>query len=415
MSQQTTSIATDGLVFAYDMNSSRSYRGRVATNLLQYIVSDSVSVSANNNYRVSSGTEDVYIPSLGEMKGVVYTDVMNDYNNSYGGGGSGNCCPRIMRYAEGVSVSPNTTYTYSIVYKATSGYTNANYMYQYQFTSSGGSYVTEFGLHDTNKRIHLGDGWYWAWNTFTTGSNVNWIGTMGMWHYEYRTYSRVYVAKALLAQGDWTNTHPKYWPNVGTTRSNTQSLLDLTNNNTITATSLTYASNGTFNFNGSNNTLDCGNSASLAALTGTSNVTVEAWVNLSGYGSTSGYGVITHKGYPWAFLMENPSNTMRVRFYLSNSGDVSCSDSTTHALNTWYHFVGTYDGSNMRFYRNGVLTNTVAGSGTVGGGGASMVVGSYGGAYFSQGQIPNVKVYNRTLSAAEVQQNFQALRGRYGV
>jgi hypothetical protein len=199
------------------------------------------------------------------------------------------------------------------------------------------------------------------------------------------------------------------------TRTNTAAIRDLTNNNTITASSLTYANNGTFSFNGSSNTFNCGNSSALSALTGKSNVTVESWVNLSGYGSTSGYGVITHKGSPWAFLMENPSNTMRIRFGLSVSGDVACPDSATHALNTWYQFVGTYDGSNMRFYRNGVLTNTVAASGTLGGSGIDMIVGSYSGAYFSQGQIPIVKVYNRTLSNTEIAQNFNALRGRYGI
>jgi hypothetical protein len=167
-------------------------------------------------------------------------------------------------------------------------------------------------------------------------------------------------------------------------------------------------------FDGSSETIDCGNPSALSAIAGTSAVSVEAWVNLSGYGS-SGYGVITHKGYPWTWLMENPSNTMKIRFYLSNSGDVSCSDSATHALNTWYHFTGTYDGSFMRFYRNGVLTNSVAGSGTLGGASSNMVIGSYSGAYFSQGRIPVIKIYNKTLSAAEIQQNFNALRGRYGI
>jgi hypothetical protein len=37
---------------------------------------------------------------------------------------------------------------------------------------------------------------------------------------------------------------------VNGTRPNTESIKDLTNNNTITATSLTYASDGTFSFNG---------------------------------------------------------------------------------------------------------------------------------------------------------------------
>jgi hypothetical protein len=44
-----------------------------------------------------------------------------------------------------------------------------------------------------------------------------------------------------------------------------------------------------------------------------------------------------------------------------------------------------------------------------------MVTGAYSGAYFAQGQIPVVKIYNRTLSASEVTQNFNAYRGRYGL
>jgi hypothetical protein len=31
------------------------------------------------------------------------------------------------------------------------------------------------------------------------------------------------------------------------------------------------------------------------------------------------------------------------------------------------------------------------------------------------GKISNVQIYNRALSASEVQQNFNALRGRYGI
>jgi hypothetical protein len=36
------------------------------------------------------------------------------------------------------------------------------------------------------------------------------------------------------------------------------------------------------------------------------------------------------------------------------------------------------------------------------------------GAFFN-GNVGNVQIYNRALSATEVQQNFNALRGRYGI
>jgi hypothetical protein len=257
-----------------------------------------------------------------------------------------------------------------------------------------------------------------VWKRITFTGTANSTGTCRMLLYPgacggYLASGGFVLFKNPQVEFDAPGNNPS--PFVAGTRSNTQAVLDLTNQNTITATSLTYATDGTFSFNGSSNTMSCGNSAALSAISGTTNVTVESWVNLSGYGSTSGYGVITHKGYPWAFLMENPSNTMRIRFYLSSSGDVSCSDSATHALNIWYHFVGSYDGSFMRFYRNGVLTNSVAGSGTLGGASSNMIIGSYEGAYFSQGRIPVVRIYNRTLSPSEIAQNFAAQRGLYGV
>jgi hypothetical protein len=35
--------------------------------------------------------------------------------------------------------------------------------------------------------------------------------------------------------------------------------------------------------------------------------------------------------------------------------------------------------------------------------------------YWFQGNIATTQIYNRALSASEVQQNFNALRGRYGI
>ena len=401
------SISTNGLVFCYDQANIKSYKGPAVQNLANNI--SIANTFVNTGYSSTGTTEIVNIPEVGQT-----TSYRNTIQNNYTvyTPNSNHCCPS-LHYWGGITVSPSTLYTYLILYKCDSGYTNPNYMYRYEYTSNGGSYVTEGGVHSEANRVHLGSNWYYAWGTFTTQATTNWLGHCGTFYYRYSNIpDNLSVAKVAIIQGNYSGMHPKYWPNTATTRSNTQTILDLTNNNTLTASSLTYNSNGTFSFNGNGNVIDCGNSAIINAISGTTNVTVESWVNLSGYGS-SGYGVITHKGYPWAWLMENPNNRMQIRFYLSNSGDVSCADSSTHALNTWYHFVGTYDGTSMKFYRNGELTNTVAGSGTLGGNGINMVIGSYGGAYYSQGQIPIVKIYNRTLSAEEVKQNFNAHKERF--
>lgn len=87
-------------------------------------------------------------------------------------------------------------------------------------------------------------------------------------------------------------------------------------------------------------------------------------------------------------------------------------------INVWYHYVGTYDGSFQRLYVNSILQSTVNPlSGTIDTAGTyALNVGrNTSNIAFTNAKIPLVKIYNRALSAMEVSQNFEALRGRYGV
>ena len=89
----------------------------------------------------------------------------------------------------------------------------------------------------------------------------------------------------------------------------------------------------------------------------------------------------------------------------------------TGASNTnWriYAATGNQPTDSWAFYVNGVLTVGPNASGS--NGPSSFAIGSYAGiAEFSNSHISNLIVYNRVLSAAEIQQNFTALRGRYGI
>jgi len=69
----------------------------------------------------------------------------------------------------------------------------------------------------------------------------------------------------------------------------------------------------------------------------------------------------------------------------------------------------------MRFFRNGILKNTVAATGTLGSNSVTATIGEYLGQYRMDGQIATLKIYNRALSATQVQQNFNALKSRYGI
>lgn len=176
------------------------------------------------------------------------------------------------------------------------------------------------------------------------------------------------------------------------------------------------ANNGSMTFDGVNDYIDCGNSSSLSAIGGTTSVTASGWVYYTSYGGGGQtYSVITVKGNPWTWLLENPSNRFRFRITAGGS-DVNVADTSTHLLNVWYNVVGTYDGLNMRVYVNGVLRNTKSQSGTLATNTATAKIGTFQGTNYNlTGKISNVSIYNRALTASEIAQNFNALRGRYGI
>jgi hypothetical protein len=104
------------------------------------------------------------------------------------------------------------------------------------------------------------------------------------------------------------------------------------------------------------------------------------------------------------------------------ANNVRITTPTDSALqNTINNAVTTYDGSTLNLYLNGVLSTSLSLSVTLvypTTGNMNVQIGRWGYAGFLRnfaGNIYNTSIYNRALSAAEVSQNFNALRGRYGI
>jgi fibronectin type 3 domain-containing protein len=72
----------------------------------------------------------------------------------------------------------------------------------------------------------------------------------------------------------------------------------------------------------------------------------------------------------------------------------------------WVHVAGTWNGSTMSIYYNGVLKTSVAAKGTNATTGDALVIGAKNGSGtagdYCQGMLDDVRVYNRALSAAEI-------------
>lgn len=200
-------------------------------------------------------------------------------------------------------------------------------------------------------------------------------------------------------------------PFVNGTRTNTQALLDLTNNNTITTNSLTYDSIGDFSFNGS------GNNVSIPSINFSQEQTIEIWLQpLENDGNRrnpynqayGGYGTWTHEingsivyYYGDAGINANPYIGHTSGFTVAQN-EIACVCTTRNTTTSWWYKNGIQYNSFSHTYLD-LTTDT-----------NPILIGTgYAGSYL--GKIFAVKLYNRALSAAEVQQNFNAVRGRYGL
>jgi hypothetical protein len=137
-------------------------------------------------------------------------------------------------------------------------------------------------------------------------------------------------------------------------------------------------------------------SASLDLTTG---MTLEAWVNPVSLGT--GWSDIIYKAADTYFLMGATPQ--------GQAPDLGGGFTTTNVygtklpLNSWSHIAGTYDGTTMRFYVNGLLVAIQPQTGAIPvSTGALSIGGDSVSGQFWNGLIDEVRVYNRALSQAEI-------------
>lgn len=140
---------------------------------------------------------------------------------------------------------------------------------------------------------------------------------------------------------------------------------------------------------------------------------------------TQGNAGFLGKMYPdweWAFYQQQ--SALAMVYWNSGGGHTNGMDWTVNnffdSTTNYVIFGYTWNGSTSRIYRNGSLLATVGSvdpsinqnrSNSVMMGGHIYVWGDY----YWAGAMPYVAAYNRTLSDTEMEQNFNALRGRYGI
>src|SRR5437879_1542230 len=136
-------------------------------------------------------------------------------------------------------------------------------------------------------------------------------------------------------------------------------------------------------------------------------VSVEAWVRPTLAGQNGGIFEKTVNGSvnsQYMLFLEAGVAKFRVR---TASGALLPVDGPTLALNTWSHLVGTFDGSVLRLYVNGVLAATSAAAGPLSSGSGPSFIGRLGqNLYPFQGSIDEVAVFSGALSPDRVRAHY---------
>ena len=203
----------------------------------------------------------------------------------------------------------------------------------------------------------------------------------------------------------------KSYPGSGTTWTDRSG----GSNNVTLANGVGFGSNngGVLTFDGVNDHATAGNFFNYQAFT------INLWVNP---GSTQAqYADILDNNHSGAQNWVLQQNSTTQNQYSFNVFGASYQNSVTGNFNltagVWVNLTFTYDGIRVRGYNNGVLFATGGALGTtINYSGQDFHIGKWGGGgRYWEGEYGSLHAYNVALTAAQILQNYNATKSRFGL
>lgn len=185
--------------------------------------------------------------------------------------------------------------------------------------------------------------------------------------------------------------------------------------------SFTTNDGGAFEFTGTSNYMSLGN---VAALKPTSEITFSQWLNATdwAYNNGSDYrsGLSSTQGGGYAiYILEG-----KLVGYVRANGIYQKPEIVSNTLSGWHYVSVTFDGRYARLYVDGVERNVVDAGGSFSisyNVTNSIMIGAEASGSDTpetgrrwEGKIATTEIYDRALSAAEVLENYNATKSRFG-
>ena len=171
--------------------------------------------------------------------------------------------------------------------------------------------------------------------------------------------------------------------------------------------------NHSCDFDGSDDYISVSDTDVLDTMT---EITLSAWIYLDSVPSLDDYTIFSKHADPYFYTLDVKTSQL-LECQLSGLTPNNVTSNSTIPLNTWTHVVCTYDGSFMKLYIDGELDKTLNNPGP-------MDVAGTGDLYIGDnqqnsplvfdGDIDEVRIYNRTLSSHEVESLYKWAPGPVG-
>ena len=230
------------------------------------------------------------------------------------------------------------------------------------------------------------------------------------------------VTNGLILNLDAANPRSYAPPFNGTTWQNLVAVSSSLTGSLVNGVGYTGSNGGTLVFDGTN---DYANINGSILPIGAGDYCVEAWINRSSLPPNISKAIISGDGDNSFYFGIGRTYNGAINGLRIGKSNIADAENCifNFVANTWYYVAVTRISSVVSFYVN-TQQQPTSGSGTSGFSFPSSSLAKIGGSgpsatpnpseYFN-GSISGVRTYNRSLSASEVLQNFNATRARFGV
>jgi|SaaInlV_200m_DNA_2_1039689.scaffolds.fasta_scaffold02977_5 hypothetical protein len=434
----------NGLILNLDAANIKSFRGEPTTNLaLDCPVAESTIklMTSESNYRpINSNAHGSVVQVYDVEPPVEDMAVWKMYNSNpdnysrFGIGQSGSSKIRIDDFGD-----YNVTYIASIYVYLPYGvtYGTANNCWAYQNSTGtdwhGGTYIDtphpDYGYYGssitdtyTSADKDITNEWQRLSVTFTTSSTIKDYGGENNCPYitiQFRPSlvgtdgnSFLYISSLQIEEMSYIT--PFICGTRGSTVATGGGLIDLSGNENdgelVNGPIFDSSNLGSLEFDGIDDYIDCGNDSSIQLTTvGTIDMFFKPTSSFSGNTGTQKHLL---SGGPSYFYFSSSSS--KLHYFLAD-GSTGIGSNSGSWDSTWYNVVITCDSVTLKMFINGIQQDATTGTNSsnffINNGSLRICIGS---GYFP-GKIANTQIYNRALNQAEVTQNFEALKGRFGL